>query len=111
MKKNTIRPFTGYPPARGGAARRLLQRLRRGGAVEPSGRGIKSGSIWKPRLTEELLIKRNNSWMPKILASLPKEPCFIAVGALHLFGREGLIRQLTAEGYTLTPLVTSVYQR
>ena len=29
---------------------------------------------------------------------------FIAVGALHLPGKDGLIKQLQQKGYTLTPI-------
>lgn len=53
---------------------------------------------------EALLKQRNDKWM-KILPGLMKaEPQFIAVGALHLAGPFGLVKQLQQLGYTLTPI-------
>lgn len=51
-----------------------------------------------------LLTTRNKNWIPKISAMIENNACFIAVGAGHLGGPEGLIRLLEAEGYTLTPI-------
>lgn len=53
----------------------------------------------------EFLVKgRNNNWM-KILPSLMKKQSqFIATGALHLAGSDGLVAQLKRMGYTVTPL-------
>ena len=49
----------------------------------------------------EYLIKtRNNNWMKKI----PSMIAFIAVGALHLVGEDGLITSLRKLGYTVTPV-------
>ncbi len=52
----------------------------------------------------EFLKKRNDKWMQTIPGLLKKEPQFIAVGALHLAGPYGLIKQLQQLGYTLTPI-------
>lgn len=53
---------------------------------------------------EELLIKRNNNWIPLIKEFSKKEACFYAVGAAHLGGPHGVIRLLRKEGYQLTPI-------
>ncbi|MFT6924408.1 MAG: hypothetical protein ACJA1C_003430 [Crocinitomicaceae bacterium] len=52
----------------------------------------------------ELLDDRNKNWIPKIEKLIAKERTFIAVGAGHLGGPEGVIRLLKKEGYTLTPI-------
>ena len=43
--------------------------------------------------------ERNMAWLPKIEEYIKQEPCFIAVGALHLPGNEGLINLLRKAGY------------
>lgn len=53
---------------------------------------------------QDLLKKRNDQWMKTIPGLLKKESQFIAVGALHLAGPSGLVRQLQDLGYTLTPI-------
>ncbi len=53
---------------------------------------------------DELLKKRNDRWMQIIPGLLKKESQFIAVGALHLAGPQGLVQQLQRAGYTLTPI-------
>lgn len=47
---------------------------------------------------------RNSNWIPKIMNNLSKNKCFIAVGAGHLGGENGVIRKLQKEGFTLTPI-------
>lgn len=47
---------------------------------------------------------RNTKWVPIIEQSIQEKPCFIAVGAGHLGGPNGLIRQLRRKGYQLTPV-------
>jgi uncharacterized protein len=51
-----------------------------------------------------LLITRNKNWIPKIAEYAAKQPTFIAVGAGHLPGKQGVIRLLQAAGYTLKPI-------
>jgi uncharacterized protein YbaP (TraB family) len=53
---------------------------------------------------EVLLDERNQAWVPKLAPELNKGGLFIAVGALHLPGEQGLIALLQAEGYKLKPL-------
>lgn len=50
------------------------------------------------------LLNRNNKWMRTLPGLLQKESQFVAVGALHLAGPYGLIKQLQDLGYTLTPI-------
>jgi hypothetical protein len=50
------------------------------------------------------LTNRNIKWIPKLKQVLSTKSCFIAVGAAHLFGKNGLISLLTAEGYSVNPI-------
>ncbi len=51
-----------------------------------------------------LLHDRNKAWVKTLKEILPEGGVFIAVGALHLPGKKGLIRLLQKEGYTITPV-------
>ncbi len=53
---------------------------------------------------DNLLKIRNNNWMKKIPSIIADRPTFIAVGALHLVGEDGLITSLRKLGYTVTPV-------
>lgn len=56
-------------------------------------------------IESDLLLKnRNARWIPRIEEIVNKQSCFIAVGALHLAGENGLIRLLRNKGYTLSPI-------
>ncbi len=50
---------------------------------------------------DDLLIKRNKNWIPKIEENIKKESSFIAVGAAHLPGETGLIKLLEIKGYKI----------
>ena len=52
--------------------------------------------------TRLLLVGRNATMAERIAPLLKAGGAFIAVGALHLPGKEGLIERLRAEGYTVT---------
>lgn len=49
----------------------------------------------------ELLTERNNKWVKAIEEKLGEKTYFIAVGAMHLVGEDGLIKQLSESGYTV----------
>jgi uncharacterized protein YbaP (TraB family) len=51
-----------------------------------------------------LLKKRNLNWVAQLDTILPKESIFMAVGAAHLFGENGLIALLRKDGYTVMPV-------
>lgn len=51
-----------------------------------------------------LLVKRNKSWIPTIEQETKKHPIFIAVGAGHLAGNNGVIALLRKKGYTVKPV-------
>ena len=53
-------------------------------------------------MEQTLLAERNRNWLKK-WSSLPNES-FIVVGALHLYGEQGLLAQLEQQGWRITPL-------
>jgi uncharacterized protein len=62
------------------------------------------GSAYKPEETKALLDDRNNYWMQQLPALMNEQPLFVAVGALHLVGKTGLVNQLKERGYSVTPV-------
>ena len=52
-------------------------------------------------MQEELLINRNLNWMSKIVSIIDNQSVFLAVGAAHLCGSEGLIELLSKQGYII----------
>lgn len=50
------------------------------------------------------LDNRNKNWIPKIKNYVSQGKTFIAVGAGHLSGENGVIRLLEKEGFTVTPV-------
>jgi uncharacterized protein YbaP (TraB family) len=52
----------------------------------------------------DFLDNRNKNWIPKIEAAIKKQKSFIAVGAGHLGGPQGVIRLLEQEGYSVKPV-------
>lgn len=48
--------------------------------------------------------ERNMKWIPKIEEAIKSKKCFIAVGAGHLGGPNGVIRLLQQQGYELKPV-------
>ncbi|MBT2562638.1 TraB/GumN family protein [Pedobacter sp. ISL-64] len=55
----------------------------------------------------ELLKNRNKRWLDQLPALMQKQSLFIAVGAGHLVGTEGLIKGLQLKGYILKPVATN----
>ncbi len=55
-----------------------------------------------PEVYSEIIVRRNNAWIPKIEAMLKtKDVEFVLVGALHLVGDDGVLAQLSALGYDI----------
>lgn len=52
-----------------------------------------------------LLNNRNKNWVKQLKEIMKRESVFVAVGAGHLVGDEGLISLLKKEGYKVEPLV------
>lgn len=56
---------------------------------------------------DRLLKNRNEKWLAQLPALMQEQGLFIAVGAGHLIGKDGLIKGLQALGYTVTPVATN----
>lgn len=56
--------------------------------------------------TGPLLTRRNAAWMPVIEPELAAGGAFVAVGAAHMLGDEGLVARLRARGFTVTRQLT-----
>lgn len=54
---------------------------------------------------DDFLVQRNKKWLPLIIEKTRKKKCFVAVGAGHLGGNDGLINLLKQAGYTVSPLL------
>lgn len=58
-----------------------------------------------PELYQFILVDRNKNWMPEIKELLETPDIeFILVGALHLAGKDSVLRQLEEEGYEVEQL-------
>ena len=53
-------------------------------------------------LTERLIVARNHRMAERMIPQLKEGGAFVAVGALHLPGEEGILRLLSRRGYRLT---------
>lgn len=56
------------------------------------------------RYGNELLDNRNRSWIMKLETLLANNSCFVAVGAGHLAGEDGVINLLRNKGYRVEPV-------
>jgi len=57
-----------------------------------------------PSETDALNKDRNNKWMVNLPGIMKDKPSFIAVGALHLAGEDGLLNLLEKAGYKVEPV-------
>lgn len=57
-----------------------------------------------PEFYSNFLVKRNQNWLPLIAKLAQEKPIFIAVGAGHLPGEQGVLSLLRTAGYTVTPI-------
>jgi len=58
-----------------------------------------------PEMLKSMVVKRNQSWIPKIEEMLKgSSDALVVVGAAHLVGENGLVQLLRAKGYTVEQL-------
>lgn len=57
--------------------------------------------------SESLLFERNRNWIPKIETLMRQRSTFIAVGAAHLPGPQGVVKLLQEAGYLVEPVFAS----
>jgi uncharacterized protein YbaP (TraB family) len=59
-------------------------------------------------MQRRLLKERNHNWLPKLLA-MPERNQFMVVGALHLYGPDGILNLLRQQGYQVQ-VVTDAHE-
>lgn len=63
------------------------------------------GLLADPELRDALLVRRNAAWTKALMQRLQGgDRPLVAVGALHLVGKDGLVARLQAQGYRVTRL-------
>lgn len=67
------------------------------------------GSTYEKREMKALLDDRNDYWMQQLPQLMQEQSLFVAVGALHLTGKTGLVEQLRNRGYRVTPKNLSIH--
>ncbi len=55
-------------------------------------------------MEELLMFRRNRAWIPVIEGAAAEGPVFVAFGALHLSGRDGVLALLERKGFTIERL-------
>lgn len=56
------------------------------------------------KYNDVLITNRNKNWIPRIDKIVKESPTFFGVGALHLGGKEGVIKLLRKKGYKVEPV-------
>jgi uncharacterized protein len=54
-------------------------------------------------MEDALMVRRNRAWIPVIESAAADGPLFVAFGALHLSGEDGVLNLLAQEGWTIAP--------
>lgn len=62
---------------------------------------VRQVSLGTQRYEKLLLTDRNRRWMPTLESFVRSKPTFVAVGAAHLPGEDGLVKLLQRRGYTV----------
>jgi uncharacterized protein YbaP (TraB family) len=57
-----------------------------------------------PDKLEKLLLVRNRNWASQLPAIMAAKPVLVAVGCGHLPGKEGVLKLLEDQGFTITPV-------
>jgi len=55
--------------------------------------------------TDAILVPRNHAWLDSLIPELRQGGAFVAFGALHLPGEEGLVELLRARGFTVRRVI------
>jgi uncharacterized protein YbaP (TraB family) len=66
---------------------------------------VSKGESKDEKFKIRLLDDRNRAWIPKLETAFKEKPTFVAVGAGHLGGKNGVIRLLRKKGYQVTPVM------
>jgi uncharacterized protein YbaP (TraB family) len=87
----------------GGAMDKLVK-LYKNQDVKALYRAVISDKSQFKEFENELLINRNKKWIPVIKSKMAEQKVFVAVGAAHLGGEQGVIALLRKEGYEVKPV-------
>lgn len=102
MVLNTLNELHEIPEMFG----KLVAAWRKGRLVELEDLMLREMREKYPTIHAELIVKRNQAWLPRIEAMLATAPVeLVLVGAGHLAGDEGLVAALRARGCTVEQLV------
>lgn len=82
----------------------LMQQVYRSGNLDSLARFMVESSPELMEFEDILLTNRNINWVPKVIDLIFKKSSFIAVGAAHLAGENGLLTLLRKEGFKVTPI-------
>jgi uncharacterized protein YbaP (TraB family) len=81
-----------------------ILKLYKEGNLEELQKQMNSPNQSYTKYLDGMLLQRNRNWIPIIDKQVTEAPVFIAVGAGHLAGEEGVISLLRKLGYTVSPL-------
>jgi len=65
-----------------------------------------AGEVFSKKEIEVLVNDRNRKWIAQLPAIMKQQQTFVAVGALHLAGENGLVTLLRKAGYVVKPMRT-----
>lgn len=85
----------------------LLVAWRQADEATLEGLGLKDLRRDYPALYQSVNVARNRAWLPRLEALLrdsDRDNALVVVGALHLLGDDGLVRQLARKGYRVQRL-------
>lgn len=92
-----------------GKARKEYQQLLEAYASQQLGQMLKlseEGNKDYPLFNQVMINDRNTSWIPRLKSRIDAGGCFIAVGAGHLPGSNGILELLKKNGYKVEPVTT-----
>lgn len=88
--------------AEAGQDERRLETLWRNGDMGAITQETRRGMLADPELRQALLVQRNQDWVRQLTTMLKaRQRPFVAVGAAHMAGADGLPALLTRQGYTI----------
>lgn len=87
----------------GGQARQLANAYRSGNLDEILVIMLDPENGMTEDSAERMLYRRNDKWIAQLKKTLTRETVFIAVGAGHMVGKRGLLKQLKDLGYNVEP--------
>ncbi|MEM6943122.1 MAG: TraB/GumN family protein [Pseudomonadota bacterium] len=96
-----------YAEGRTGMIRALSEHLAERHATRDREATVASGEAF----VKAILSTRNQAWMTHLVPAMNEPGSFVAVGALHLPGEDGLVALLRADGFTVTPVAETPLPR